>query len=212
MVNDSQLRNAIGKALEDKGTRNFTQTVDLVINFKGIDFSKPENRLNLEIPLPKGRGRAVKVAVFADGLAASEAKKAGADLVISPDRIDELSKDKNGLKRLADGHMFLSEPKLMVQIGKGLGQVLGVRGKMPKPLPPKGIESIIDRMRRSITLRSKGRYMPVVHAPIGSESMSADDLFENARYVLETVKGKVGDAGIKNAYIKLTMGRPVKVN
>ncbi|MEM3364438.1 MAG: 50S ribosomal protein L1, partial [Candidatus Micrarchaeia archaeon] len=125
MIDNKSLKAAIEEVLKEKGKRKFKQTVDLSINFRGIDFNKPENRLNLEVPLPKGRGKQVKVAVFADGQGGTDAKKAGADLVLGSDAIEKYSKDKIALKKLANEYTFLAEPKLMVNIGKSLGAVLG---------------------------------------------------------------------------------------
>lgn len=210
MIDNKSLKAAIDEVLKGKGSKKFPQTIDLSINFRGIDFSKPENRLNLEVPLPKGRGKPVKVAVFADGQGATDAKKAGADLVLGSDSIEKLAKNKLELKKLANEYTFLAEPKLMVNIGKSLGAVLGAKGKMPKPFVGK-YDELINKMRRTVVLRSKGKYMPVINVPIGTENMSGEDLYENITAVLDAVKGKVSESGIKNVYIKLTMGAPKKV-
>ncbi len=212
MINNKSLKAALDEVLAHKGSRKFTQTIDLSINFKGIDFNKPENRLNLEVPLPKGRGRAVKVAVFAEGQLASDAKKAGADVVFGGDGIERFAKDKVEFKKYLKDYMFLAEPKLMVSIGKSLGQVLGARGKMPKPFAGKDLADLVGRIRRTVVIRSKGRYMPVAHIPIGSEDMPPEDILENINTVLDAVKAKVGESSIKNVYVKLTMGTPKKVS
>lgn len=73
-----KITEAITKALEDKGKRKFTQSVELIVNFRGIDFTKAENRLNIDVILPKGRGKEQPVVVFADGQVALDAKAAGA--------------------------------------------------------------------------------------------------------------------------------------
>lgn len=210
MIDNKSIKTALGEVLKGKGSRKFPQTVDLSINFRGIDFSKPENRLNLEVPLPKGRGKNIKVAVFADGQGSTDAKKAGADLVLGSDSIERLAKNRLELKKLASEYTFLAEPKLMVSIGKSLGAVLGARGKMPKPFVGK-FDEVIDKVRRTVTLRSKGKYMPVINVAVGTEDMSQEDLFENISAVLDAVRGKVSESGIKNIYIKLTMGAPKKV-
>ncbi|MCX8199900.1 MAG: 50S ribosomal protein L1 [Candidatus Micrarchaeota archaeon] len=210
MIDNKLLRAAIEEVLKGKGSRKFKQTVDLSINFRGIDFNKPENRLNIEVPLPKGRGRPVKVAVFADGQGGTDAKKAGADLVLGSEMIEKYAKDKIGLKKLANEYTFLAEPKLMVSIGKSLGAVLGAKGKMPKPFVGK-YDELISKARRTVVLRSRGKYMPVINVPVGTEDMSPDDILENVTAVLDAVRGKVSDAGIKNVYLKLTMGVPKKV-
>lgn len=77
---------AVKKALADKPKRNFTESVDLAINLKNIDLSQPKNRVDEEIILPAGRGKPVKVCVFAKGDVAINAEKAGADYVFPPRR------------------------------------------------------------------------------------------------------------------------------
>ena len=207
-MDKEQIRSALTKALEEKGKRRFTQTVDLGINFRNIDFSKQENRLNLEITLPKGLGREVKVAVFADGQLAVDAKKANADLVLSGDEIPKLAADTARLKSLLE-YEFLAAPNLMAVVGKHLGQFLGTRGKLPKPIMGAPVADLIERARRTVKVRSKGKFLPVVHVPVGTENMPIDDLVDNIDAVLEKVAAKVSKQCIKSAYVKLTMGKPV---
>ena len=54
--------------------------------------------------------------------------------------------------------------------------------------------------------------MPVIHVPVGSEEMSSEDIFENVQAVLEMIRSKVNDSNIKSVYLKLTMGKPIKVD
>ncbi|MDD5171488.1 MAG: hypothetical protein PHF60_00435 [Candidatus ainarchaeum sp.] len=76
-MDKKKLADGIAKALEDKGKKKFKQSVELIINMRGIDFAKSENRLNLDIVLPKGKGgKELKSAVFAEGNMADEARRA----------------------------------------------------------------------------------------------------------------------------------------
>ena len=209
-MDKKKLTAALNKALEDKGKRKFTQSVELIINMRGIDFSKSENRLNLDVVLPKGKGgKGLKSAVFAEPAMADQAKKAGADLIISPDQIPSWG-EKSKAAELADNYFLLAEPKLMGAVAKSLGQYLGKRGKLPKPIVG-NIAGMIERSKNSIRIVSKGRYLPVAHAFIGTESMEAGDLLENAEAVYEAVKNKVKEGNIKTVYLKLTMGKPARV-
>lgn len=199
---------ALNKAMQDKGKRKFKQSVELIINMRGVDFSKSENRLNLDILLPKGKGgKELKCAVFAENELGDQAKKAGADLIISPDNIPNW-KDK--VKELADNYFLLSQPNLMAVVAKNLGQYLGKRGKLPKPAIG-NIGQMIQVSKKSVRIVSKGKYLPVAHVFIGTEEMSVDDLCENAEAVFMIIKNKVKESGIKNIYIKLTMGKPIVV-
>ncbi len=205
-----KLTEALNKALEEKGKRKFKQSVELIINMRGIDFSKSENRLNLDIVLPKGKGgKALKCAVFAETGVGADAKKAGADLIISPDEIPAWG-EKTKAADLADNYFLLAEPKLMGVVAKSLGQYLGKRGKLPKPVVG-NIAGVIERSKNSIRIVSKGKYLPVAHAFIGTESMEAEELFENAEAVYDAVKTKVKESNIKSVYVKLTMGKPARV-
>jgi large subunit ribosomal protein L1 len=206
----NKLSGAITEALKDKGKRNFTQSVEFILNMRSIDFSKSENRLNLDIPLPKGKGeKKAKIAVIAESAQAEEAKKAGADLIISPDEIENYAESAK-LKDLAKNYALLAQPNLMGQVAKSLGQYLGKRGKLPKPLVG-NIENLIENSRNSVRIVSKGKYLPVAQALIGTEKMEVSDLVENAEAVYDAVKSKVNEGNMKSAYVKLTMGSPVQI-
>ncbi|MEM4590032.1 MAG: 50S ribosomal protein L1, partial [Candidatus Micrarchaeia archaeon] len=116
MINDENIKQAISKALEEKGSRKFVQSVEMAVNFKNIDMSKQENKLNLEVTLPKGRGKNINLVVFADGNIAADAKAAGAEFVIGSDQISKYK--KSDIKRLAKNSEFFAQPQLMVLVGK----------------------------------------------------------------------------------------------
>lgn len=209
-MNREKLLEAISKSLEDKGKKKFTQSVELIVNVRGIDFSKSENRLNIDIPLPKGKGgKEQKIAVIAEEALSAECKNAGADLFILPTEIGNWSAPEK-IKDLAKNYLLLAQPNLMGQVAKALGQYLGPRGKLPKPLIG-NVATLIERTRRSVRITSKGRYLPVVHSFVGTEAMSVEDLAENVEAVYDAIKAKVSEGNIKSVYIKLTMGRPVRV-
>ena len=201
----------ISEAKESSKKRKFSQSWDLTINVKGLDLKKPENRFKMDLMLPEGRGKDQKVCVIADSLYA-EAKK-HADLVISKDEIEPLGKNKKKLKQIANDYdWFFGEATLMAQVGKFLGVVLGTRGKMPKPVPPKvSIVPFIGRAKKSSNVVLKET--PVIHVPIGSEEMDAEKIAKNAETVFNAVVGKLpkGRNSIKSMFIKLTMGKPVRV-
>jgi len=210
-MKQEELMNVLKTCLEDKGKRKFTQSVEFIMNFKGVDFSKQNSRLNVSVVLPNGTGRAVKVAVFADGQLAMDAKKAGTDLVMSGAEIPDLAKDKVKLKQLMKDYIFFAQPNLMMQIGKNLGQLMGVKDKLPKPIVGGSIEKLAEAERRTVRLKSKGKYLPVASCLVGNENMEIEKLAENITQVYEAVSNSVGKQSLKSAYVKLTMGKPVKV-
>lgn len=211
MVEKQVVQAAVGKALEaGAGKRKFVQTVDMAINFREVDFKKPENRLNADVLLPHPAALS-KVAVFADGELALNAKKAGADLVIEGKEIASYATD--AAKREALGqYSILSSPQLIANVGKSLGQFLSVKGKLPKPiLPNSNLAELITRTRATINVRCKGKYLPVVHCGVGKENQKPQEIAENILAVLEAVERKIPETQIAQIYIKTTMGPVSKV-
>jgi large subunit ribosomal protein L1 len=198
---------AVQKALESAKKRNFVETVELAINLRDIDLSLPKNRIQEDIVLPKGRGKAVKVTVIGGGELALKAKNV-ADLVISPEELGAIADNKKQAKKIAnDTDYFIAEAPLMAQVGKRLGTVLGPRGKMPKPIAP-GVDptAMIDGLRRTVSVRTKDRM--TFHAPVGTVEMSAEQLADNIETILKRVELKLekGRMNIASSYVKTTMG------
>jgi large subunit ribosomal protein L1 len=211
-VVEQGLVRGIEQALEQAKPRNFNESVEVAINLRDIDLSVPSNRIEEEVILPRGRGRDVKVAVFASGEMAVKARDA-ADLIIAPEDIESLADDKARAKSLAQSHdFFVAEAPLMPAIGRRLGTVLGPRGKMPRPLPP-GSDPVrvIRNLKRGVRLRSKDR--PTFHAALGTRDMDPKDLAENLEAILKRVEAQLprGRTNIGSVYVKTTMGPAVKV-
>lgn len=205
---------AVKKALDEEHNhkRKFNQSIDLVINLKDLDMSKPGNRIDEEVQLPKGRGKKAKIGVFATGEMALKAKEI-ADIVIQPEDLEEITKNAKDAKKIAEEHdFFLAESPLMPTIGKSLGKILAPRGKMPKPLPPDAdIAPQIERLRDTIRIRSRDKL--AFHCMVGNEEIGVEELGDNIDAVLKAVEGKLerGKMNIKSVYVKTTMGSPIKV-
>lgn len=201
----------IREAKEKAKKRKFLQTWDLSVSLKNIDLKKPENKLNLEFPLPEGRGKESKVIFIVDTLL-PEAKKTGA-LVLTKNDLEKLGKEKKKLKSYAKEYdWWFCEAPLMPLVGKTLGVVLGPRGKMPKPIPPKGsVQPFVEMSKRLVRIRL--RDSPVIHVPVGTENMKEEQIMKNIVAVMNFIKEKLpkGRGNIKGAHIKLTMGPPVKL-
>jgi large subunit ribosomal protein L1 len=202
------------KLKEAKGNskpRNFAQAWDLIFVLRDMDLKKPENRLNLEFFLPSGPGKELKTAVVADSLS-SDAKK-HADLVITKSEITALGKNKKKLRKLARQYdWWFGEAPLMPLIGKELGAILGTRGKMPKPVPPKiNLEGLVKRSKGLVRIRLTNT--PVIQVLVGNEGMPDDDVRRNIEGVINFVRDHLpkGKNNIKNVMVKLTMGKPVRL-
>ncbi len=214
-IDENQLRNAIEKAISNAKKRNFLESVDITINFRNIDFKKPENRIEVEVILPKGRGKPVKIAAIVDKALAAELKKENiVDKIITKDELQSL--DKKAVKKLAkEFDYFIAEPSLMPLVGKIMGPVLGPRKKMPKVIAPPNIRTVktlVENLRRTVILTNKkGKPLPTVHAPIGTREMEVEELTENAMAVIRGVLSKINEQNIGSVYVKTTMGPAVRV-
>ena len=121
---------AVKEAKEQSKPRNFTQSVDMIVNIRDLDVKKPENRFNEEVTLPNGRGKEVKIGVIADGELIVQAKNAGVALVINKADLEELGKDRKAAKKAANSvDFFIAQADMMPLVGRFLGPILGPRNK-----------------------------------------------------------------------------------
>jgi len=204
----------VEKILEAKKAakpRKFTQTWDLSVNLKNIDLKKPENKINFDFQLPHG-GAAKRIAVFADTLSAA-AKEAGADLIIRKEELEPLGQNKKKVKELAGGYdYFFGEMTVMALVAKTMGTVLGPRGKMPKPIPPRiDLNALIASAKKNVRISVKDN--PVIHLSVGNEQTNDEEVAANVRAVLVAVRDKLpkGLDSLRSAYLKLSMGAAVKL-
>lgn len=212
-MNKQEILEGVKKAKEDSKPRNFTQSIDVVINIKDLDVKKPENRIDEEVFLPEGRGKDVKIAFIADGELALQAKNAGADLVITKSELEELGKNRNEAKKMANKYnFFVAQADLMPLVGRFLGPVLGPRKKMPKPVPATAKpDPIIERLKNTIKIRIKDQ--PVIQALVGSQEMDDEQIADNIEAVLGILDRNLekGRNQIKSMYVKTSMGPVARV-
>jgi large subunit ribosomal protein L1 len=206
------IMDSLAKAREAAPERGFEQSVDLSVNLRDIDMRQPDNRVDLRVSLPNGVG-GQKVLVFASGDLALRARRAGADSVIEPTELNELASDRKAAKKRLKGYdIFIAEAPLMPTVGRVAGPILGPKGKMPTPVPPQApIDSILERERRVIILRSRERSF--VKCKVGKESMADEDLAGNIEAVLSNLVNSLnrGMNNVDSIYLKLTMGPSVKL-
>lgn len=208
-----KLVSAIKEAKERSKPRRFKQSVELIIKLRDVDVKKPENRINMTVPLPHPPpNKLARVAVFATGDLALKAKEAGVDAVIDRDDIAKIASEKKEAKKIARSYdFFYAQPDMMPLIGRMLGRYLGPRGKMPEVLPPTAdVKAMVDRAKRSIRLRIRDQ--PLVMCRIGTEDQSEKELAENASEVINALLRKFEPRNIERMYVKLTMGPPVEVS
>jgi len=209
---DQHLVDIVKKLQAESKQRNFIESVELAVNLKDIDLSNPKNRIQDEIALPNGRGKTIKVGVFASSEMAVKAKGV-ADVIVQPQEIEDLAGNKNKARKFArNADFFLAEAPLMPTIGKRLGVVLAPRGKMPRPMPPgSDPRAQIEKLKTSVLVRTRDK--KTFHLPIGTKDMAPEKLAENLDVVLKRLMSKLerGRQNIQSAYIKTTMGPSFKV-
>jgi large subunit ribosomal protein L1 len=202
---------AVEEAVEKSEDRNFTESIDLIINFRDLDLSDPENRFNEDFKLPYQADEEVKIAVIGDSITQNADN---ADRTISSNELEEMYDNPSEAKDLAEEFSFLiAEAPLMPKIGQQLGQVFGPRNMMPDPMPPGSDPTDkIEDLKNTVTLRLKEE--PLLQIKIGKEDYELDKVERNASSVYEFVEGQLpkGDNNIKSVLIKTTMGSPEEVN
>ena len=204
---EEKISEAIKAAVESAPKRKFVESVDISFTIKDVDLKNPTNRIKEEIRLPSGRGRELKVAMFAAGEAATKAKAAGIT-VFSPQEIEDFGSKKGRAKKVANQFdFFLSEVPHMGLIGRYLGVVLGPRGKMPRPVPPTLDHGMLANGLRSTVIIKSGDKM-TFHASFGTVEQSHEELMANAMEVFTRVTNKLerGVGNIRSLFIKTSMG------
>ncbi len=173
----------------------FDETVDVVVRI-GIDPKKTDQLVRGSVSLPKGTGKSIKIAVFAEGAKAQEALAAGADFVGSADLAEKIEKG------FTDFDMTIASPDMMKYVGK-LGKVLGPQGKMPSPkagtVTPNVAAAVKEFKAGKIEFRTDAGAN--VHAALGKKSFGADDLASNLRAFLDHLR-TLRPAQAKGEFIK----------
>ena len=199
---------AIG-IIKSLGTKKFDETVDIVVRL-GVDPRKADQMIRGTVALPAGTGKDVRVAVFAQGEAATAAREAGAEFVGA----DDLAAEIEG--GMTDFDIAIATPDMMPTVGK-LGRVLGPRGLMPNPktgtVTPDVVKAINEFKGGMVEYRTD-RFANV-HVPIGKASFGEDALLTNLRALVGELE-KVKPASAKGKYVKkvvvsTTMGPGVRI-
>lgn len=196
--------------VKESATAKFNEAVDVAINL-GIDAKKSDQNVRGSVVLPQGTGKTVRVAVFAQGEKAQQAKDAGADLV----GFDDLAAEIKGGKM--DFDVVIATPDAMRVVGQ-LGQVLGPRGLMPNPKVGTVTQDVTLAVKNAKAgqVQYRADKAGIVQCTIGRASFTVDALEENLRALVEAVN-KSRPAGTKGIYLRKvavssTMGPGVRVD
>ena len=198
------------KLIKGAASAKFDETLEIAMNL-GVDPRHADQMVRGVVQLPNGTGKTVRVAVFARGAKADEAKAAGADIVGAEDLMETIQAGKLDFDRC------IATPDLMPLVGR-LGKILGPRNLMPNPK----VGTVTMDVKTAVAAAKGGEVQfkvekaGVIHAGIGKVSFTEDKLAQNVRAFVEAV-AKARPTGAKGTYVKKvslssTMGPGVSVD
>jgi len=198
------------KILKGTASAKFDESVDVAINL-GIDAKKSDQNVRGTAVMPRGTGKKVRIAVFAEGNAAEAAKKAGADIVGFQDLADQIKAGK------IEFDLAIATPEAMKIVGQ-LGQILGPRGLMPNPK----VGTVTPNVAKAVENAKAGQAQfrtdkaGIVHCAIGKASFEAEALKENLMSLVAALN-KVKPPASKGAFLKkvtlsTTMGPGIRLD
>lgn len=197
------------KLVKERAKTKFDETIEIAMNL-GVDPRHADQMVRGVVNLPNGTGRSVRVAVFAKGDKADEAKKAGADIVGAEELAEEVQKGKIDFDRC------IATPDMMPLVGR-LGKVLGPRNLMPNPKVGTVTADIEDAVKgaKGGAVEFRVEKAGIIHAGVGKASFSEEQLVQNINAFTEAV-AKARPSGAKGTFIKRisissTMGPGVKI-
>lgn len=207
----------IKKAREAAPKRNFKQTFELVVPLKGIDVKRAAQDVDFFVTLHYSKGAVPKICALV-GPEMSDEAKAHCDFHIVLDDFKNFEGKKKEQKKLASKYdFFVAQANIMPKVAATFGRVLGPKGKMPNPkagavFPPKAsLKPIVDNLRRTVRLSAKGG--PFIQCPVGAEDSPEEQIIDNIQVVYDQIVHHLPNEenNIKAVFLKLTMGKPVKV-
>jgi len=198
------------KLVRDRATAKFDETVEIAMNL-GVDPKHADQMVRGVVNLPNGTGRTQRVAVFARGAKAEEAKAAGADIVGAEDLVAEVQEGKIDFDRC------IATPDMMGLVGR-LGKVLGPRGLMPNPRVGTVTPDVTAAVKASKggAVEFRVEKAGIVQGTVGKASFEEGKLVDNIRAFVDAV-AKAKPSGAKGTYIQRvaissTMGPGVRVD
>jgi large subunit ribosomal protein L1 len=197
------------KILKNRPKVKFDETIEVALNL-GVDPRHADQMVRGIVSLPNGTGRTVRVAVFAKGAKADEAKAAGADIVGAEDLAEAVGKGEINFDRC------IATPDMMTVVGR-LGKVLGPRGLMPNPRVGTVTNDVAQAVKDSKGGQVEFRVEKagIVQAGVGKMSFGENQIVENVRALIDAVV-KAKPTGAKGTFLKRvslssTMGPGLKV-
>jgi large subunit ribosomal protein L1 len=198
------------KLVKERAKSKFDETIEIAMNL-GVDPRHADQMVRGVVNLPNGTGRTLRVAVFARGAKADEAKAAGADVVGAEDLVEKVQGGTIDFDRC------IATPDMMPLVGR-LGKVLGPRGLMPNPKVGTVTMDVAAAVKgaKGGAVEFRVEKAGIVQAGVGKASFSADKLVENIKAFADAVQ-KAKPSGAKGSFVQRiavtsTMGPGVKVD
>ncbi|MBD3163589.1 50S ribosomal protein L1 [Candidatus Woesearchaeota archaeon] len=215
-MDKTEVEKTLKLAKDSSNKRNFNQTVDLIINLKDIDLKKQDNRVNIFSQLHFDRGKRVKIC----GLLAPELMEQGREAFDNTISADDFPKyaEKKKIKKLArENDFFVAQANIMPKVAGAFGKTLGPRGKMPNPkagcvVPPNAnLKALAEKLQKTLNIRVDTS--PVFQTFVGKEDTEENKVVDNVVTIYNALAHALPNDvhNIKDAYLKLTMGKPFKI-
>lgn len=181
--------------IKKNATAKFDETIDLAVNL-GIDTKQSDQNVRGMVVLPNGTGKTIRVAVFAKGAKAEEAKKAGADVVGDEELAAMIQKGDMPFERV------IATPDMMGTVGK-LGQILGPKGLMPNPKLGTVTMDVTSAVKaaKGGSVEFRAQKEGIVHVGVGKASFDEKKLVENIRALMDALV-KAKPSTMKGNYLK----------
>jgi large subunit ribosomal protein L1 len=183
------------RMVKERAVAKFDETIEVAVNL-GVDPRHADQMVRGVANLPNGSGRSARVAVFARGDRAEEAKKAGADVVGAEDLVEQVQKGTIDFDRC------IATPDMMPLVGR-LGKILGPRGLMPNPKVGTVTNDVAQAIRdaKGGAVEFRVEKAGIVQAGVGKASFTLEALTQNVRALLDAVS-KAKPSGAKGTYMK----------
>lgn len=212
----NQVMQTLAKVKQNSSKRNFTQSVELIVNLKGLILKKQDQQISTYVNLHYNTGKKVSVCAFVGPELKPQADEVCDETITS----DDFPKfvDKKLLKKLARKHdFFIAQANIMPKVATTFGKVLGPLGKMPNPkvgavLPPNGnVKALYEKLQKTRLVKSGNN--PVIQCLVGKEDQKDEEVIDNIITAYNSIIHALPNEkhNVKNSYIKLTMGKAFMV-
>jgi len=212
-----ELVEALVEARANAKKRNFKQSIDVTINLKGLNLKKPEDQTDMFLTLPHFPGKEKKICALVGAELKEQADKFCQRTVLNTE-FPKFEGKKKDIKKLAgEFDFFIAQAPFMAGIAKTFGRFFGPKNKMPNPkagcvVPPNANLEVVTKKLAS-TVRLFAKTKPLIQLHVGMEDMDDEKIVENVMSAYKALVNKLPgeESNIRSVYVKLTMGKSIKV-